>query len=466
MKSQSENLLSEMPVRQAIMKIGIPAITAMLVMAVYNLVDTLFIGMLNDDYALAAVAVAFPIMALMGAVGQVFGAGAAVVIGRAFGAQKEESAHQTATTIIATSFIAGFIFMLVGIIFIEPIFRLFGTTEAVMDYAVEYGIWMYIGAMFSIPNQSFNNIARAEAKAVLSMKALMIGAISNVILDPIFMFDLNGFGLNMGLEGASMATTLAQAIGFVFIASYFFRGKMRVKIKKKYLKISKKIYSDVLTSGLPIGVSQFLSTIAVSVTNIVAVAVADTETAAENMQSAYGIVLKIAMMALYVIMGYLQGYQPIASVAYGAKNKERFYESFRYISKALFIIAAVSTVLIQVFATPAIAAFTSTPEIIEMGAFLLRTTNIFLILLVFIYLIMFTFQATGKGGKGGIIALARQGYLYLPVLLILGNTMGLEGIFYAQPIADLGTALIAFALWRKMKVELEHYFGDSGSVTE
>ncbi len=464
MKNSSENLLNEMPVRQAIMKIGIPAIAAMLVMAVYNLVDTLFIGMLNDDYALAAVAVAFPIMALMGAVGQVFGAGAAVVIGRAFGAEREEEAYRTATTIIATSFIAGLLFMLMGIVFIEPIFRLFGTTDAVMDYAVEYGIWMYIGAFFSIPNQSFNNIARAEAKAILSMKALMIGAISNVILDPIFMFDLNGFGLNMGLEGASMATTLAQGISFAFIASHFFRGKMRVSVKFRYLKISKKIYSDVLTSGLPIGVSQFLSTIAVSVTNIAAVAFATTETAAENMQSAYGIVLKISMMFLYVIFGYLQGFQPIASVAYGAKNKKRFYESFNYTAKALAIISLTATVIIQIFATPAIMTFTSTPEIVEMGAFLLRTTNIFLVFLVFIYLIMFTFQATGKGRSGGIIALARQGYLYIPALLLLGYFMGLEGIFYAQPVADLGTAIITFALWKKLKAELNQFFESPSST--
>ncbi len=458
MKSNSNDLLNEMPVRQAIMKIGIPAIAAMLVMAVYNLVDTLFIGMLKDDYALAAVAVAFPIMALMSALGQVLGGGAAVVIGRAFGAEREDEAHRTATTIIATALVGGILFMLMGLIFIEPIFRLFGTTDAVMSYAVEYGIWMYIGAIFSIPNQSFNNIARAEAKAVLSMKALMIGAISNVILDPIFMFDLNGYGLNMGLEGASMATTLAQAISFSFIAFYFFRGKMRVSVKAKYLKMSKKIYSDVLTSGLPIGVSQFLSTIAVSVTNIAAVTFATTETAAENMQSAYGIVLKISMMCLFVIFGYLQGYQPIASVAYGAKNKNRFYESFYYIAKALAIISLISTVIIQIFATQAIMAFTSTPEIIEVGAYLLRTTNIFMVCLVFIYLIMFTFQATGKGRGGGIIALARQGYIYIPALLLLGYFMGLDGIFYAQPVADLGTAIITFILWKKLKVELDQYF--------
>ena len=320
----SEELLSTAPVPKAITKIAIPAIMGMLIMALYNFVDTLFIGMLNSDEALAAVGVAFPIMTLMGAIGQVLGAGSAAAIGRSFGYGDDDHADKTATTIIYTSFVAGLVFMIVGIVFIEPIFKVFGATDSIMPYATEYGSWMFVGALFSIPNQTFNNIARAETKAVLSMTALMTGAIANIILDPIFMFD---FGFGMGIEGASIATTISQAISFIFISQFFFRGKSRVKVKPKNFKPSKVIYIDTLKSGAPVGVSQLLSTFAVSATNLVAI---NLSSYGESMVAAYGIVLKVLSIVQYSLMGFLQGYQPIASYSYGSKNKERFFEAFKF----------------------------------------------------------------------------------------------------------------------------------------
>ncbi len=451
-------LLSEVPVAQAITRLGVPAIASMLIMAVYNLVDTLFIGMLNDDHALAAVAVAFPIMTLMSAVGQILGAGSASTISRAFGAKKDDHASKTATTIIYTSLIAGIVFMLVGVVLMEPIFRLFGTTEAVMVKAVEYGIWMYVGAIFSIPNQSFNNIARAEAKAMLSMRALMLGAVSNIILDPIFMFDLGGFGLNLGIEGASMATTLAQAIGFVYIASYFFRGKTRVEVKRKNFTFSKTIYSEVLRSGAPSGVVLMLSSLAMSVTNLTAVSVAPTVVVAENVQSAYGIVLKITSMVQQGLMGYFLGYQPIASYSYGAKNKERFFASYAWVRKVMFCVTIPLTIFLELTAPLLMSAFTDNPEIIEIGAKFLRLNSMFFIFIGITGLLTITFQAIGHGAKGAIIAVSRQGLLYIPMILIFGNVFGIDAIFYAQPLADAVTFIIGLLLYRSFIKQMNIYF--------
>ncbi|OON96791.1 MAG: hypothetical protein ATN36_04785 [Epulopiscium sp. Nele67-Bin005] len=458
MQTSNNDILSDMPVSKAIMKIGIPAISAMLVMAIYNLVDTYFIGLLNDDLALAAVSVAFPIMSMMTAIGQVLGAGSAAALGRALGSDKQEYSHQLVSTTIILSIISGFLFMLMGFIWIEPIFRMFGTTDAVMGHALQYGYWMYVGAIFSIPNQSFNNLARAQTQAILSMKALSIGAISNIILDPIFMFDLNGFGLNMGLEGASLATTVAQAIGFLYIGSHFLRGKTGIPVKLNNFSLKDNILPDIFKSGLPIGVTQMLSVIAVSFTNIAAIQFATSELEGANFQSAYGLVLKINMMFMYSVMGYLQGYQPIASYTYGAKNKERFFEAFNCALKFAVGFTLVMTVTIQLAAGPLIKLFTQNADIIFMGTKLLRYNTILLVCLGLIFFGMLTFQATGNAKQGGIIALSRQGFLYLPILFILCSMMGLEGIYFAQPLADLITAGISISLLLKFRKDLETYF--------
>ncbi len=456
--NDANHVLGELSIPKAIAKIGIPAMASMLIMAIYNLVDTFFIGMLNDDRALTAVAVAFPIMGLIGAIGQVFGAGAAATVTRAFGSSNEDYANQVGTTIIFTSFIAGVVFMLIGIIFIEPIFRLFGTTDSVMASAKEYGVWMYIGSIFSIPNQTFNNLARAETKAILSLQALSIGAISNIILDPIFMFEMNGFGLNMGIEGASIATTLAQGIAFAYIAFHFFTGKTRITPKLKYISFNKTIYKEVFKTGAPIGVTQALTTLAVSFTNIAAISYAPEIVYGENIQSAYGVVLKVNSVLQMIIMGYLMGYQPLVSFAYGAKNKKRFYEAFRFVRKILFIFTIPLTIIGQIAAPYIMMGFSKNPQIIEMGTIFIRMNLIFFVLVALSYFWMITFQATGNGLFGSIIALSRQGILYIPTLFLACHFIGIDTIYYVQPIADFLTALIGFILFTRYKRQLEVYF--------
>lgn len=458
MKDKQLKLLSETPVSQAITRMGIPAIASTLIMAIYNMVDTLFIGMLHDDHALAAVAIAFPIMTLMTAVGQIFGAGAASTIGRSFGSQEDDYASKTATTIIFTSIGAGILFMLLGISLIEPIFKLFGTTDSVMPKAIEYGTWMYIGSLFSIPNQSFNNMARAEAKATLSMRSLMLGAVSNIILDPIFMFDLGGFGFNMGIRGASMATTLAQIISFIFISSHFFGGKTRVQVKRKNFSPSKELYGDVLRAGMPSGVTLMLSSLAMSVTNLTAVSVAPTVILAENIQSAYGIVLKITSMVQQGLFGYFLGYQPIASYAYGAKNKERFFASYHWTRKVMLCVSIPVTFIIELFAPSMISAFTSNPEIIAIGAKFLRLNSMFFVFVGVTGLLTITFQSIGHGLKGSIIAIARQGFLYIPLIITFGYVFGVDTIFYAQPLADIITLVISLVLYKSFLKQMDVYF--------
>lgn len=461
-KYTTDELLGSLPISKSITKLAIPAIIAMLIMAMYNFVDTLFIGMLDSDEALAAVSVAFPIMTLMGALGQVMGAGSAAVIGRAFGYNDNDYASKTATTIIFSSVLVAFVFMTIGLVFSEPVFTVFGATERIMPYAKEYGSWMFIGAIFSIPNQCFNNIARAETKAVLSATALMTGAIANIILDPIFMFtfDFAGiqFGLGMGLVGASMATTLSQMISFIFLAQFFFRGKSKVHITPKNFNPCKKIYAETLKSGAPIGTTQLLSAVAVSFTNVMAVQAAPDVITGDNFIAAYGVVLKVLSIIQFTCMGFLQGYQPIASYSYGSKNRERFLGAYNFTKIMMLSYAVLATVIVQVFSRNIIMVFSKNEEIINYGAKLLSMNNAFFILTAFCFLIMLTSQATGNGKLGSIVALSRQGFLYIPALIIFPMLLDFEGIFYAQAFADLITFIIAYISFKKYLKVLDTHF--------
>ncbi len=457
-KYTNQELLSTVKVSSAITRLGIPAIIGMLIMAIYNFVDTLFIGQLGSDSALSAVAVAFPIMLLMSAIGQILGAGSAAAIGRAFGKQEYDYANKISSTAIYVSIVSGILFMAIGLVFIEQIFYMFGASKEIMEVAKQYGGWMYIGCIFTIPSQVFNNLARAQTKSILSMCSLGLGAILNIILDPIFMFELGGFGLNMGIEGASMATTISQAISTLFIAYYFFFDKLQVRIRLRYFSLKKKLVNDVLSSGLPIGLFQMLNTMTVSFTNIVVLQVATTPAIGIDMQSAYGVVLKVVMIFQYILLGYLQGYQPVASYSYGSLDKKRFYQSFYFLVKIILIYTSITTVVIMFISPILISMFTTSPQVLEMGTTLLRYSNLFFVLFGFSLFLMLTFQATGNGKFGAIISLSRQAFLYLPALFILGNLYGVEGIYYVQAAADLGTACICVVLYKLYKKELEKHF--------
>lgn len=461
MKYTTDEILGKLPVSKAIVRLALPTIMAMIIMAVYNFVDTLFIGFLASDEALSAVSVAFPIVTLMSAVGQILGAGSAAVIGRAFGSSNNELANKTATTIIYTAFASAIIFMCVGLIFSEPIFKIFGATDRIMPYAKQYGTWMFVGALFTIPNQVFNNIARAETKSILSMTALMTGAILNVILDPIFMFKFNigsfSFGLGLGIVGASLATTLSQCVSFIFISQFFFRGKSKVQVKFKNFKPSKEIYSLTLKSGAPVGVTQLLSAFAVSVTNIVAVKVAPDAITGDNIIASYGIVLKILSITQFILIGFFQGYQPIASYSYGSKSKERFFLAYKYARTAGFVYAVIATLTIQIFASNCIRMFSSNEDIIYYGSMFLRLNNLFFPLTSYVFLIILTSQATGNGKLGATMSLARQGVLYVPALIIFPQIFSYIGIFYAQATADLITWIIAITMFSRYKKTLEEY---------
>lgn len=443
-QAANESLLGSIKPAKAIIRLAIPATIALLAKAVYNIVDTAYIGMLGSDTALAAVGVTLPILLIMVSVENIFAAGAAVLAGRQLGAGEKEKANTTISTIIAFSLIIGVLLCIGGILFIEPLLRAFGASEAVLPQAKEYAFWMFIAALFNLPAQCLNSAARAESSVKITSIAIVVGAMLNVALDPVFMFD---WGLGMGVEGASLATTVSQFATFAILIWFYMSGRSVIKIRPKYVKPGGGLFPTVAAIGIPSAVIQICLAVATSLTNIAAKSLPD----ADLIIAAYGVVQRLVLIGCYVIMGFMQGYQPVAAFSFGARNEERFHASARFALRGSLLLSIVIAVLYIVFASPLISLFNQNPAVIGYGARLLISQVALYPAFGLCYMMTITLQTIGASRYGLFLSAIRQGLFYLPFILILPGVFGVRGLYAAQPAADLLTLLVCVFSIRPMK---------------
>lgn len=263
----SQTVLGEMNPSRAITKLAFPAILALLAKAVYNIVDTAYIGMLDSDIALTAVGVTVPLLLIMVSIENIFASGAAVLAGRQLGADDADEASRTVTTILGLSIVIGILLCIGGIIFIEPLMRAFGASDASLPLAKDYAFWMFVAALANLPAQCMNCAARAESSVKISSIAVITGALLNVLLDPVFMFD---WGLGMGVEGASLATTISQFVTFFLLMWFYLSGRSVIKLHIRSFRPSGKLIWTVTSIGIPTAVIQICLSVASSLTNIAA----------------------------------------------------------------------------------------------------------------------------------------------------------------------------------------------------
>ncbi|MEG2151836.1 MAG: MATE family efflux transporter [Clostridia bacterium] len=439
-----QSLLSEVKPAKAIVNLAIPATIALLAKAVYNIVDTAYIGLLDSEIALASVGVTLPLLLIFVSIENIFAAGAAVLAGRQLGANNKNGANTTISTIVAASTLIGGLLCVVGIIFMEPLLRAFGASEAVMPMAKDYAFWMFIAAIFNLPAQSMNCAARAESSVKISSIAVITGAVLNVVLDPIFMFD---WGFNMGVGGASLATTVSQIVTFAILGWFYLSGKSIIKVSLKYIKPTLKLFKDVIIIGIPTAVIQICLAVATSLTNVAAAALTDSDL----IIAAYGVVQRLVLVGCYVIMGFMQGYQPIASYAFGAKNEERFHDSARFSLKAVLLLSLAIAGIFILFSQPLIMLFNRNPAIVEYGSRLLISQVALYPAFGLCYMMTITFQTIGASKYGLFLSTIRQGLFYVPCILLLPSLLGVNGIYFAQPIADVMTIIVCLCSYKAMK---------------
>ena len=270
------------------------------------------------------------------------------------------------TTVIGISVIIGVALCVGGIVFIDPVMRAFGASEASLPLAKDYAFWMFIAALANLPAQSMNCAACAESSVKISSIAVITGAALNILLDLVFMFD---WGFNLGVAGASLATTVSQFVTFFILIGFYASGRSVIKVRRKAFHPSWRLLKDIAMIGIPTAVIQICLSVASSLTNIAAASLPQSD----EIIAAYGVVQRLILIGCYVIMGFMQGYQPVASYAFGAKDEDRFHQSVRFALKGALLLPVLIEVVYILLARPLILLFNSNPVIVDYGRWLLTS---------------------------------------------------------------------------------------------
>ena len=300
--------------------------------------------------------------------------------------------------------------------------RAFGASDTSLPLAKDYAFWMFIAALANLPAQSVNCAARAESSVKISSIAVITGAAANVILDPIFMFD---WGFNMGVEGASLATTISQFLTFGILIWFYASGRSIIKIRPRFFHPSWKLVKTVTLIGIPTAVIQICLSVASSLTNIAAAGLPQSD----EIIAAFGVVQRLVLIDSYVIMGFMQGYQPVAAFAFGAKRENRFHRSVRFALKGSLVLTLLVTVSYILFAKPLILLFNNNPVIVDYGKWLPSSQVALFPAFGLCYMMTITYQTIGASGYGLFLSLLRQGLFYVPFIIILPKLLGVKGIY-------------------------------------
>ncbi len=433
-------MLANGPVGKSLFALSAPAIAGMLVMAVYNIVDTFFVSLLRDTTAIAATGIVFPVFQLIGAVGLTFGMGAASVISRRLGENDYESANEAGATAFYSALGVGLVFSFVGAILIEPILTLFGATESILATATLYGRVIIGGSVFQVLNMTTNNLLRAEGASLHSSVGQILGALLNIALDPIFIFVFD-----MGVTGAAVATVIAQGVSTLYLVSYYLMKKgVLTPLRVAFVRLRWKTYRALMTLGLPTFVRQILGSVSFGILNNAAGSFGDSAIAAIS------VTFRLFMLLFMALIGLAQGLQPLAGYNYGAKRFDRVRATIRIVLVTVVLVGAVAGAIAYAFAPGIMAIFApQDPDVITMGTEAMRLMALALIPIGMVVMFGGIFQALGDGRSALMLAAGQQGVFLIPLVLILPRFFGLTGVFAAQPAGFLLAFLIGLLLLRQ-----------------
>lgn len=436
-------LLGSAPIPKALMSLGVPIMIGMLINALYNLVDAYFVGGLGESQ-MGAISIVFPLGQVVVGLGLMFGNGAASYLSRLLGRGEKESADQVASTALYSSVSIGVIIILLTTLFMEPILTMLGATETILPYALTYARIYVISCVFNVFNVTMNNIVSSEGAAKTTMCALLLGAVLNTVLDPIFIYTLN-----LGVAGAAIATAISQMVSTLVYLIYVFRKKSAFSFCIKQFVPAKEIMTEILKIGIPTLTFQILTSLSIALINRAANSYGDAVIAG------MGAVTRITSMGTLIVFGFLKGFQPIASFSYGAKKFNRLREAIKISTLWSTIFCVVVGFLVAIFSKQIISQFTTgNEEMILVGQKSLIVNGFSFFLFGFYTVYSSLFLALGKGAAGFFLGACRQGICFIPIILLLPTVWGINGIMYAQPIADILSAAITVCMAVKLHKEL------------
>lgn len=436
-------LLGSAPIPKALLSLGLPTMMGMLINALYNLVDACFVGGLGTAQ-MGAVTVAFPLGQVVAGLGLLFGNGAAAYLSRLLGQGDRDTANKVASTALYGGVSLGAVVILLSVIFLEPVLQLAGAIESVMPYAAGYARVYIVFSIFNVFNVTMNNIVSSEGAAKTAMCALMAGAVLNVALDPVFIYTLD-----LGVTGAAIATAISQIVSTLVYLRYILRKKSMFHFSIKACRFGKEVMPEILKIGVPTLIFQLLTSLSIAMINGAA------KEYGGSVLAAMGPVTKIMSMGTLIVFGFLKGFQPVAGFSYGAKKFDRLREAIRTAILWSTIFCVIFGLVTAAFPGQIMSLFTKEDaEMIRAGSIALRANGLSFILFGFYTVYSFLFLVMGKAAEGCILGACRQGICFVPAILILPAVWELNGVLYAQPIADAASALIAAVMAVRLHREL------------
>lgn len=443
MKNNTTEVFRDAPVPQAVLRNIIPSIVSMIMVLLYNLADTFFIGKTKDAYMVAAVSVATPAFLFFMAVGMLFGIGGTSLISRMLGEGNEEKARQTSSFCFWTGLVIGILSMILIWIFVRPICRMIGASEDTAGYASQYLSIVSAGIPFLILSNSFSNIIRAEGNAGVAMKGMVFGNLLNIVLDPILIL-----GLHWNVAGAAIATTLSNVISALFYIRHLLSKKSILSLRPKEYRVRGGIAAGVFAIGIPAS----LNSILMSTSNILV----------NNMMAGYGdmavaglgVAMKVNMIVVMLLIGLGTGIQPLLGYCYGAGNGKRYMEVLRFSLCLAFGMSVVMTIICYLGAGPLVTAFLDNADAFGFGMSFSRIYILSGPVMGILFVLINAIQATGAALPALVLSVSRQGLLYIPILFAFHRILqSAQTLALAQPVTDYLSTVLALVLfvitWRR-----------------
>jgi len=463
MDNSKTELFESMPIPKAVITLSVPSVISSLVMVIYSLADTFFVGMMNDPVQNAAVTLAAPLLLAFNAVNNLFGIGSSSMMSRALGRKDYDTVYRSSAFGFYASLICSLLFSLLYGVLQSPILVMLGANAETMQATADYLFWtVLLGSAPSILNVVLAYLVRAEGSSLHASIGTMCGCLLNIVLDPIFILP---WGLNLGAAGAGCATCLSNTVAclYFFVLLFVKRGKTYVCIKPSMFRPSKQIVKGVCGVGIPASIQNLLNVTGMTILNNF------TSVYGSDPVAAMGIAQRVNIVPFQIAMGFSQGIMPLISYNYTSGNIKRMKKTFMFTAKISlgFILAVMLTFVFA--AEPIISMFMKNESIVAYGAAFQRGFCFALPFLCIDFLALGVFQSCGMGMKSFIFAVVRKIVLEIPALFVLNWLFPLYGLAYAQFVAELILGTIAVVVLVRMfrRLEREHaapYVSDSESV--
>lgn len=437
MQDKTTEIFKNAPVPKAVITNVVPSIVSMIMVLLYNLADTFFIGQTKDAYKVAAVSLATPAFMIFMAIGMLFGIGGTSLISRMLGEGRKDKAKNTSSFCFWSGFSIGVIAMVLIWIFSEPICRLIGASDDTIGYTLEYVNIVSLGVPFLIVGNSFSNIIRAEGMPKTAMMGMIIGNMMNIVLDPIMILVFD-----WGVAGAAIATVIGNVFAALFYILHLMSKKTILSINPKDYKIGDRICTGVLAIGIPASLNSMLMSISNILINNVMTRYGDMAVAG------LGVAMKVNMIVVMLLIGLGTGVQPLLGYCFGAGNRKRYMAVLRFSLILAFCMSAVMTVICYCGAGPLVTAFLDNDDAFGYGMSFSRIYILSGPVMGILFVLINAIQSTGAAIPSLILSVSRQGILYIPILVVFSRIFDeARMVALAQPVTDYLAAALAVILF-------------------